>query len=180
MSAVRVRYSPSIKIMKILDNFLTKEEHSAIQSEMMNANFPWYYAFSVLPKDICSCKEEYNYQFGHSFYRDYGFCSNYVELIVPIIKKLNPVSIFRIKGILLPRTEKNIEHGMHIDNSYNMNAAIYYVNTNNGYTKFSDGTKVNSVANRLVVFNTEQHHTGSTCTDEKIRVAINFNYFAGV
>jgi hypothetical protein len=163
--------------MQIIDNFLTQEEHSIIHSEMMNANFPWYYANSVVSDKILSCEQKYNYQFGHSFYRDYGFCSNHTSIILPIIEKLNPVSIFRIKGILLPREEKNIEHGYHIDNPHKMKVAIYYVNTNNGYTKFSNDVKVESIANRIVIFDSSKYHTGSTCTDEKIRVAINFNYF---
>ena len=163
--------------MKVIDNFLSAEDHEVIKTEMMNANFPWYYAYSVLPSDMISCKEKYNYQFGHSFYSNYGFCTNHTNIIVPILEKINPISIVRIKGILLPRTEKNIEHGYHIDNPNDMKVAIYYVNTNNGYTKFSDGTKIDSIANRIVLFNSSEYHTGSTCTDEKIRVAINFNYF---
>ena len=55
--------------------------------------------------------------------------------------------------------------------------SIFYVNTNNGYTKFEDGTKVESVANRMVTFPANMKHTGTSCTDEKIRVVINFNYF---
>ena len=55
--------------------------------------------------------------------------------------------------------------------------SIFYMNTNNGYTKFEDGTKIESVANRLVSFPSNMKHKGSSCTDEKIRVVINFNYF---
>ena len=55
--------------------------------------------------------------------------------------------------------------------------SIFYVNTNNGYTKFEDGTKVESVANRMVTFPSNMKHTGTSCTDERIRVVINFNYF---
>jgi hypothetical protein len=50
------------------------------------------------------------------------------------------------------------------------------VNTNNGYTKFEDGTKVECVANRLLTFPTNIKHCGASCTDEKTRVVINFNY----
>ena len=55
--------------------------------------------------------------------------------------------------------------------------SIFYVNTNNGYTEFEDGTKIESVANRMVTFPTNLKHRGTSCTDEKIRVVINFNYF---
>ncbi len=55
--------------------------------------------------------------------------------------------------------------------------SIFYVNTNNGYTKFEDGTIVESVANRMVIFPANIKHTGTTCSDEKRRVVINFNYY---
>ena len=54
--------------------------------------------------------------------------------------------------------------------------AIYYVNTNNGYTYFEDGQKVESVENRLVIMPSNLPHAGATCTDELRRVVINFNY----
>lgn len=163
--------------MEVIDNFLPEEQFDTLASTMMNANFPWYYANSVVSKDLLICEEQYNYQFGHSFYYNYGFKSEYSKLIFPILEKLNPIAILRIKGILLPRTETNVEHGFHQDNQNKSKAAIYYVNTNDGYTKFADGGIINSVANRLVLFNSEDYHTGASCTDEKIRVAINFNYY---
>ena len=58
-----------------------------------------------------------------------------------------------------------------------LTTSIFYVNTNNGYTKFEDGTKVESVANRMVIFPSNMKHIGTSCTDEKTRVVINFNYF---
>ena len=162
--------------MEVIDDFLPEEQFNTLASTMMSANFPWYFANSVLSKDLL-CREQYNYQFGHSFYYNYGFKSEYSNLIVPILEKLDPIAILRIKGILLPRTETNIEHGFHLDNTHKTKVAIYYVNTNNGYTKFADDGIINSVANRLVLFNSKDYHTGATCTDEKIRVAINFNYY---
>jgi len=162
--------------MQIIDNFLPEEQYDIIASTMLNADFAWYYANSVLSRDLL-CREQYNYQFGHSFYYNYGFQSQNANIILPILEKLDPVAILRIKGILLPRTETNIEHGFHQDNQHKSKVAIYYVNTNDGYTKFAEGDIIDSVANRLVLFDSHQYHTGATCTDKKIRVAINFNYF---
>ena len=162
--------------MQVIDNFLSEEDATNIHNTMLCANFPWYYANSVVSKDLL-CQEKYNYQFGHSFYYNYNFQSEHANILVPILEKLNPVAILRIKGIMLPRQEKNIEHGYHIDNVHNTKVAIYYVNTNNGYTKFSEGSKVDSISNRIVIFDSHEYHTGATCTDEKVRVAINFNYF---
>jgi len=161
--------------MNIIDNFLPEETFQQISSYMLSATFPWYYACSVL--ENADCEEQFNYQFGHNFYGQYAFQSEYGQLILPLIQKLNLSAIHRIKGLLLPRTEKHIEHGMHVDNSYNTTNALFYINTNNGYTKFEDGTKVDSIANRMLIFPSGIKHTGSTCTDVKVRVAINFNYF---
>ena len=68
--------------------------------------------------------------------------------------------------------------GFHIDFHYeHSRTAIFYVNTNNGYTEFEDGTKVESVANRFVSFAGDLLHRGVSQTDTKERVVINFNYF---
>ena len=61
------------------------------------------------------------------------------------------------------RTDKVIEHGLHIDIENSLNCcktSVMYLNTNNGYTLFEDGTKVDSVANRLVTFNNSTKHSG--------------------
>ena len=48
---------------------------------------------------------------------------------------------------------------------------------NDGYTRFEDGTKIESVANRVAVFESNLKHCGTTCTNTKSRVVINLNYF---
>ena len=55
--------------------------------------------------------------------------------------------------------------------------AVFYVNTNNGYTIFESGEKVSSVENRMVIFDSNILHTGTTCTDERVRCVLNFNYY---
>ena len=37
--------------------------------------------------------------------------------------------------------------------------------------------KVDSKGNRIVIFDGHQKHCGVDCTDENVRVVINFNYF---
>ena len=86
------------------------------------------------------------------------------------------------------RTETHLESAFHYDNEFagsrlpdgtlTSYTAIYYVNTNNGYTLFKDGNlKVDSVGNRIVIFDSCKLHKAVSCTDEKRRVVINFNYF---
>ena len=66
---------------------------------------------------------------------------------------------------------------MHVDYPYSHKAAIFYINTCDGYTKLEDGTKIDSVANRMLLFDASKPHTPSDCTNQSVRVNINFNYF---
>ena len=58
---------------------------------------------------------------------------------------------------------------------FNCKNAIYYVNTNDGYTMI-ENKKVKSVGNRIVFFDNNLEHYGTNCTDEKTRIILNFNY----
>ena len=58
-----------------------------------------------------------------------------------------------------------------------MKTAIFYINTNNGYTEFQSGVRVSSVANRVCIFDSNLKHRGVTRTEgEHQRVVVNFNY----
>lgn len=57
-----------------------------------------------------------------------------------------------------------------------MKTGILYLNTNNGYTEFKDGTRIESVANRYVEFNTGLMHRGINCTDNSWRAVLNINF----
>ena len=100
------------------------------------------------------------------------------QILVPIIEKLKSKILIRVKANLLTQTPDIIENKLHIDRSpyERQSTSILYMNTNNGYTKFEDGKIVKSKANRMVTFPASMKHTGTTCTDQKIRVVINFNY----
>ncbi len=164
--------------LQVIDNFLDSDSFAKISSFLMSCYFPWYYKDSVIGGDTSK-----HYQFTHNFYGEFTYrpCSDYFQYVTPVINSLTPYAIVRIKANLLPRTERHIEHGYHIDvqdsKKHLIKTAILYVNTNNGYTKFEDGTKIESVANRMVIFDSAYRHTGSTCTDQKSRVVINFNYY---
>ena len=72
-------------------------------------------------------------------------------------------------------TENILEHAPHQDFTYHNKSGLYYVNTNNGYTQLGD-IKVESVKNRFVVFDGAMDHYSTNCTDEQVRVTINFNF----
>ena len=162
---------------KIIDNVLSKTVADEIVNQLLgDFNFPWYYNKSVLAKEFPD--NLYNYQFTHNFYTQHEV-SSFFPIIFPLVQYLNPQSIHRIKANLIPRTEVNHRFNFHIDfesESSDRKTAIYYVNSNNGVTVLEDGTEIEAVANRFVIFNQKIFHTGTSCTDQKIRSVINFNY----
>ena len=163
---------------KIIDDVLSKSIADKIAYDFLaDAKFPWYFNKTVIEN---SSKDNLNnYQFTHIFYRDYGVCSPLFSIVVPLVEYLNVESILRIKANLNPRTEVRHTFDFHTDSeskSSDRKTAIYYVNSNDGVTILEDGTQIESVANRLVIFDQKTRHTGTTCTNQKVRCLINLNY----
>ena len=163
--------------VKIIDNFLEKKQFEFIHVSMMSAWFAWFYNDHITFDDEGERKSKKNhFQFTHGFYTRYEK-SNQYGIIEPIVDKLNCVGLTRVKANLGTRTEEHVEHGYHVDfENPSITTGIFYVNTNNGYTQFKNGQKVESVANRFIEFNSQELHQGVSQTDTKSRVAINFNY----
>jgi len=166
--------------MRVYKNFISKKDLNILQEHMLGPNFPWYYNKSVVNQyEDGSPEDKKNFQFTHSFYMNDVINSDQFKILIPLIKIINPLTVVRIKANLLTRTSKIIEHGYHTDydeNSHKLTTGIFYLNTNNGYTKFKNKKIVKSEANKYIEFKGEENHTGSTCTDKNIRVVINFNY----
>ena len=174
--------------IKIFDNFLTQRENNKIFDEMMSMQFSWGYS----PAKVYDSKNHFrftdlrNQQLVHMFYSRDGKMSSHIKMVNPIMKKLEALAVHRIKANLeLYNGDTAFKSDFHVDwkNPYtkkgckNMTVGIYYVNGNNGYTEFEDGTKVESVENRFVSFAGDLLHRGVSQTDTKERVVINFNYF---
>jgi hypothetical protein len=162
---------------RIIDNFLPKEELNYLRYSILSNNFPWYKT-----KIVPTAKE---FQFTHMFFNEQnGITSKSFNLIEFFIEKLFVKKFIKIKANMLLKTEKIVEHGFHMDIDPliypNSKTAVFYCNNNNGYTRFSDETIINSVENRMLIFNSEFLHTGTTCTDEEFRAVINFNYLDNV
>ena len=75
------------------------------------------------------------------------------------------------------RTDEVRVSQMHTDNNISISTtSIYYINDNDGRTTFEDGSYVESRKNRLLTFPSHLKHAGSTCSNNKERLVINFNY----
>ena len=181
--------------MKIEDNFLDQKEFDNLQKRLMGDDFAWFYTDGIDygiedSNGVWSFPEEGDknkFQFIHMFYTKATPCSPHYKELLPIFERIQLVSLWCIKANLLTKTPNIVENTFHVDNGdlkgkklKQWTTAIFYVNTNNGYTKFEDGTKVESVANRMLSFPANMKHCGSSCTNEKRRIVINLNYFENI
>tara|TARA_Y100001951_G_C11133523_1_gene179539 strand:- start:71 stop:577 length:507 start_codon:yes stop_codon:yes gene_type:complete len=165
---------------KIIDNFLDKKDFNNLKKGMEDTNyFPWFYApCKDKTKDKTSDTDLNQWQFTHIFYENYTINSSKFDLVRAFIKKINPTALLRIKANLTTYSPILKEGEFHQDTlTKNVKSAIYYLNTNDGYTLFKkDKKKIESVANRMVFFNSTEWHTGTNTTNAKKRIVINFIY----
>ena len=152
----------------VQDNFLKEAYFKELQTEILGISFPWYVSGigpTYHPKYGKTCPS--CYQMVHSVYAypEHTPVSGFYEKLGPLFDALDLLVPLRIKINLLKQEEKITEGGMHIDvpnAPENALTSILYMNTNNGYTKFETGEKVESIANRLVTFPNNIEHTGTT------------------
>jgi hypothetical protein len=98
------------------------------------------------------------------------------EKLIPVFQTLGAKALIRTKINLYPNTETLHEHPMHTDYDFSHSAAILSLNTCDGYTKLKDGTKIDSVANRILFFDGSEEHCSTTTTNVPARINININF----
>ena len=84
--------------------------------------------------------------------------------------------ITRVKLNFYPHTPRVREHASHDDKEYGTTAAIFGLNTCNGFTRVIGSGKIKSVANQLFVFDGTKPHNSSTTSNARGRFNINFNF----
>ena len=155
---------------ELIDNFLEPKDLKKIQDLFLGRKIAWNCSDGiVLPGDGA-------FQFIHVLYSNYAPASPFFNELAPIWQKIDPCSIVRSKANLTMKTVEHDKSAYHSDVD-NCITDIYYVNTNNGYTEFQNGMKVDSIENRIVIFDSNEKHRAVTTTDTARRVVINFNYF---
>ena len=156
--------------MRIVDNFLPSSQFKELQSFMLGDQFPWFF------NNYIHHPGDGQYQYTHSFYRyDKQEPSHWYYLIHDCLRKLRPKDLLRVKANSNPQTLSHLRGGYHIDIS-GVITSILYINTNNGWTEFKNGDKVECVENRMVIFDSTIKHVGFSCTNEKQKILIKFNY----
>lgn len=161
----------------VLDNFLEPNEFNKV-SRYFNDYCQWQYSpFVTNDPHQGKVPADDEFQFVHVFwYPTKGIASDKFEHVSPVVNKLNPGILVRVKGNLNTRTPEVVQRDWHIDYDYGNKTAIYYINTCDGYTRFEDGSRIDSVGNRMLLFPSNMKHGGTTTTNQKYRMVINFNY----
>ena len=175
--------------IQITDNFLSPDQHKKLSNFLLKDGLcEWKYNDrKVSEKNI---DDKSDYQFTHLFYTFHSLTgtarhitSNQIDILIPLLNKIRFISLHRIKANLEPikpqRTYSKFHYDVQMDGKPcpAMTTGIYYINSNNGYTEFETGDKVNSVANRFVKFPSDIKHRGVSQVDTKVRCVLNLNYF---
>ena len=158
-------------MIQIIDNFLPEEEFKSIQSLLLGEQFYWFY------QEGRTASDDGLYLMLHMFYQpEVGSNSRHIDIWNTFMNKVEAKKCTRIKANLTLKTS-TIEPAPFHNDYDDMKTATFYINTNNGYTEFKNGVKVQSVANRVCIFDSNLEHCGTTHTEGgPQRVVVNFNY----
>jgi len=164
---------------KVIDNFLDEEYFNSLvvlfidETKEGHNVIPWYLNPAIVSGN--KVKDKFYYM-AHVLYNQNMPRSPYYDNLVPLLEKLGVRCLIRMKANLYPNTEILHEHPIHEDTDFSHTGAILSLNTCDGYTKLKDGTKINSVANRMLLFDPGEKHCGTSTTNVPIRFNININY----
>ena len=158
-------------MIEIIDNFLPEEEFKTIQSFMMGGEFRWFYSKGR------STRDDGLFLMIHMFFQpEVGSNSEHLNMWNTFMEQVGAKKCMRIKANLTFKTP-TIEPGPYHQDFPDMKTAVFYINTNDGYTEFENGVRVSSVANRVCIFDSNLQHRGTTHTEGgHQRIVVNFNY----
>ena len=166
---------------KVIDNFLDEDYFDTLvnvftdnisQDYQPKAEMSWYFQSDIEGHG----KDGKLFYMTHVVYDNNKPNSDHYETMIPLLDKLETKCLIRIKANLYPNTHTLHKHQMHKDYPFSHSGAILSLNTCDGYTKLKDGTKIDSVANRILIFDSSEEHCSTTTTNDYARMNININY----
>ena len=177
--------------MKIIDDFLPSHEFEEVRDNIIggvrngslsslgstwNSTGAPFYLLNTVAYDHEEQHPWCWYAQHVVFNEGFGESHLYNPLHSIFIPKFDLKALIRIKINFYPHTEIVKEHPPHHDYDFNHRAAVFSLNTCDGFTRLEDGTKIDSVANRIVFFDGSQEHNSSTTSTTYGRYNINFNF----
>ena len=172
--------------IRVKDNFLNERDFIYLKELFFHENTTWKAAWQIADTLEVSDKNNYDDWFlAHMIYLDDEIVSSAFndvkERLISQIKETEQAdfaALTRIKVNFYPHTNVVNEHKAHKDSASarRWRGAIYCLNTCDGYTGFADGTKVESVENRLILFDSLEEHFSTSTSNAQARLNININY----
>ena len=157
---------------QILDNYLPQEYFNSLKNKILNPAFTWNF-IGALNQFQTNNEDTY---FVHYIYEEHEPRSFLWDDLKGLMNNLQVKVLFRAKVNFYLKTKNLVEHARHIDYDISHKGAILYLNTCDGFTRLHDGTTVESIENRLLLFDSSQLHNSTTTTDDVGRYNININY----
>jgi len=185
--------------MQVIDDALDQEYFDHLKKSILHSGrFRWSFQERVATLEDDPNSEQF--YFISSFYNECQIEHDFYQELFPLFNALEVKAVLRARAIMYMNQGKIIKHKPHIDYDYSHNAALLYMNTNNGYTGminddwvlndkltpeerfseegiFSEGNKVDSVENRILLHDGSIPHHSTTCTDVSHRLLIAVNYY---
>jgi|13_taG_2_1085334.scaffolds.fasta_scaffold09389_3 hypothetical protein len=157
----------------IVDNFVEENifeqfKHSTLQ----NNEVPFF------PQNYDSYREDNNFYLSHIIYQNHKPKSSKVfswleQFVFP---NLQIYILLKSSINLYTRTETQPQPKLERDYNYKFKTAILSLDTCNGYTILEDGTKFDSIQNRMIIFNSYTPYANVTCTDKNYKANLIINY----
>ena len=159
---------------EVIDNFLDKDYFEELKKIVMDVDMPWFWSLTASPAPA----QRY---FQHTLFDQAcpaTVCSQYYEQFSRgFWVKLKMKALLRMKLNLYSKTDTIQVHNRHRDYTYDHKGCLFSFNTCDGFTTLEDGTKIESVENRALLFNPSTYHSSSSTTNDDIRLNMNINYF---
>ena len=181
---------------KIIDNALNTNDFDILNDFILGDKISWYFQQAVayssdtlklykdeenlrlVDKPLTEGQKNWNFYWTHTIFAKSMLMSSpdFWNAIQPILGILKPKSLIRAKVNFYPRTDDIVYHKKHTDLPFEHTGALFYLNTNDGLTVLEDGTKIESIENRILLFDASRPHHSTTTSDQTRRMNINFNY----
>lgn len=161
---------------EVIDNFLDKEYFNTIKNVLTSDDMNWFYR-----DNLTSADESGACYFTHNFFYKNTISSPFFNLLEPLFSKLKISSLIQVRANLTIGKKEIYESSWHVDlPDGDSKTAILYLTTCNAKTMIDvekEIIKIDSVENRILIFDTNVPHKMISATDTKRRIIINLNFF---
>lgn len=160
---------------EVIDNFLDKEYFDTIKNALTSLDMNWFYRDNMTSDD-----ENGMCYFTHNFFLKNTIYSPFFNLLEPLLDKLKISSLIEVRANMSISKTDTYESSWHVDYpDGNSKTAILYLTTCNAKTLINvekEIIEIDSVENRILIFDTNIFHKMISATDTKRRIIINLNY----